>query len=264
MSDRKIIFTAVGIVIILLLFYFASFWGADVSKESSDWGAFGNYAAICVSILSIAFIFVTYREQRNTNEIVRTEQHIAIMVNTILSLSDGKRARLDSIYSKICRHFKEPFSSINDYQYDGIIKVCIYYYSTIAEEYINSLRYLIQYTHLSINFIIHDKSLSKDDKQLRLTELSCIIPESIRIILFFWMIQNKSRDLNDFYYYGIFSLNDNDYSFLEDIISYVCTTKCPPDSPVQDVNVEDIIMDDYPHELFSETYSRLNRKENKE
>ena len=29
-------------------------------------------------------------------------------------------------------------------------------------------------------------------------------------------------------------------------------------------NVEDIILDDYPHELFSETYSRLNRKENKE
>ena len=263
MSDRKIIFTAVGIVIILLLFYFASFWGADVSKESSDWGAFGNYAAICVSILSIAFIFVTYREQRNTNEIVRTEQHIAIMINTIRSLSEDKRTQLDSIYSKICDHFKEPFSSLSDYQYDRIVKVCIYYYSTIAEE-LNSLKYLIQYTHLSINFIIHDKSLSKANKQLRLTELSCIIPESIRIILFFWMIQNKSRDLNEFYYYGIFSLNDNGYSFLEDVISYVCTTKCPPDSPVQDVNVEDIILDDYPHELFSETYSRLNRKENKE
>lgn len=262
MSDRKIIFTAVGIVIILLLFYFVSFWGADVSKESSDWGAFGNYAAICVSILSIAFIYVTYREQRNTNETVRTEQHIAIMVNTILSLSEGKRVQLDSIYSKICGHFKEPFSSISDYQYDRIVKVCIYYYSTIAEEDLNSLKYLIQYMHLSINFIIHDKSLSKANKQLRLTELSCIIPESIRIILFFWMIQNKSRDLNEFYYYGIFSLNDNGYSFLEDIITYVCTTKCPPDRPVQDVNVEDIILDDYPHELFSETYSRLNRKEN--
>ena len=264
MSDRKIIFTAFGIVIILLLFYFASFWGADVSRESSDWGAFGNYAAICVSILSIAFIYVTYREQRNTNETVRTEQHIAVMVNTILSISEGKRAQLDSIYSKICGHFKEPFSCISDYQYDRIVKVFIYYYSTIAEEDINSLKYLIQYTHLSINYIIHDKSLSKANKKLRLTELSCIIPESIRIILFFWMIQNKSRDLKEFYSYGIFSINDNSYSFLENIITYVCTTKCPPDSPIQDINVEDIILDDYPHELFSETYSKLNRKENKE
>lgn len=264
MSDRKIIFTAVGIVIILLLFYFASFWGADVSKESSDWGAFGNYAAICVSVLSIAFIYVTYREQRNTNEIARTEQHVATMVNTILSLSEGKRTQLDSIYSKICGHFKEPFSSISDYQYDRIVNVCIYYYSTIAKEDINSLNYLIQYTRLSIDFIIHDKSLSKESKHLRLTELTCIIPESVRIILFFWLTQNKSIDLKEFYPYGIFSLNDNSYSFLEDIITYVCTTKCPPDRPEQEVNVEDIILDDYPHELFSETYSRLNRKKNKE
>ena len=199
MSDRKIIFTAVGIVIILLLLYFASFWGADVSKESSDWGAFGNYAAICVSILSIAFIYVTYREQRNTNDIARTEQHVAIMVNTIHSLSESKRTQLDSIYSKISEHFKEPFSSLSDYQYDRIVKVCIYYYSTIAEEDIYSLKYLIQYTHLSIDFIIHDKSLSKENKHLRLTELTCIIPESLRIILFLWLIHNRSIDLKEFY-----------------------------------------------------------------
>lgn len=259
MSDRKIIFTAVVIVIILLLFYFASFWGADVSKESSDWGAFGNYAAICVSILSIAVIYVTYREQRNTNETVRTEQHIAIMVNTILSLSEGKRTQLDSIYSKICGHFKESFSSLSDYQYDRIVKVCEYYYATIAEEDINSIKHLIQYTHLSIDFIIHDKSLSNEIKHLRLTELTCIIPESVRIILFFWLSQNRSIDLKEFYPYGIFSLNDNSYSLLENIITYVCTTKCPPDRPVQEVNAEDLILDDYPHELFSATYSRLNR-----
>ena len=259
MSDRKILITAIGIVIILLLFYFASFWGAGLSTETADWGSFGNYAAICVSVMSIAFIYVTYREQRNTNEIARTEQHVATMINTILLLSNGKQSRLESIYTKIIEHFKEPFPEIRNYQYNGIVKVCIYYYSTIDKEYINSMRYLIQYTHLSINFIIHDKSLSKANKQLRLTELSCIIPESIRIILFFWMIQNMSRDLKEFYPYGIFSLHDNSYSFLEGIITYVCTTKCPPDRPVQDINVEDIILDDYPHELFSETYSRLNR-----
>ena len=263
MSDRKIILTAVGIVIILLLFYTVSFWGAEVSKESADWGAFGNYAAICVSVLSIAFIYVTYREQRNTNEIARTEQHIATMVNTILSLSERKQSQIKSVYTKISEHFKEPFSEISDYQYNGIVKVCIYYYSTIDEEDINSLKYLIQYTHLSIDFIIHDKSLSKESKQLRLTEMTCIIPESTRIILFFWLIQNRSIDLKDFYSYGVFSLNDDCHSLLEDIITYVCTTKCPSDRPVQKINADDILLDDYPYELFSETYSRLNGKENK-
>ena len=262
MSDKKIIFTAVGIVIILLLFYFTCFWGASVSTETADWGAFGNYAAICVSILSIAFIYVTYREQKNANEITRAEQHVAIMVNTILSLSESKQTQLKSICTKICEHFKEPFLIISDFQYECIVKVCIYYYSTIAEEEINSLKYLIQYTRLSIGFIIHDKSLSKESKHLRLTELTCIIPESVRIILFFWLIPNKSIDLKEFYPYGIFSLNDNNYSFLEEIITYVCTTKCPTNRHVQEINVEDIILDGHPHELFSETYSRLNRKDN--
>lgn len=94
--------------------------------------------------------------------------------------------------------------------------------------------------------------------------MTCIIPESVRIILFFWLTQNSRTDLKEFYPYGIFSLNDNNYSFLEDIITYVCTTKCPPDRPVQEINVEDIILEDYQYELFSETYLRLNRKENKE
>lgn len=264
MSDGKIIFTAVGIVIILLLFYFVSFWGADVSKETSDWGAFGNYVAICVSILSIAFIFVTYREQKNTNEIVRTEQHIAIMVKIILSLSEVKRTQLSSVYSKICEHFKETSYNLRDYQYDRIVQVCIYYYSTIDKGDINSLKYLIQYTYLSIDFIIHDKSLSKESKHLRLTELTCIIPESLRIILFFWLTQKKRIDLKEFYPYGIFSLNDNNYSFLDDIITFVCSVKCPPDRHVQDFNDEDIILEDYPYELFSVTYSRLNRQEDKE
>lgn len=262
MSDKRIIFSAVGVVIILLLFYFANFWEAEISKETTDWGAFGSYVAICVSVLSIAFIYVTYREQRNTNEITRTEQHIATMVNTILSLSEGKQSQLESIYAKVCEHFKEPFYKISDYQYSGIVKVCRYYFSTSDTGEINSLKHLIQYTHLSINFIIHNRSLPKENKQLRLMELTCIIPESIRIILFFWLIQNMTGDLKDFYSCGIFSLNDDSSCFLEDVITYVCTTKCPLDRPTQEVNADNIILDDYPHEQFPETYSRLNKKEN--
>ena len=57
---------------------------------------------------------------------------------------------------------------------------------------------------------------------------------------------------------------DNNYSFLDDIITFVCSVKCPPDRHVQDFNDEDIILEDYPYELFSVTYSRLNRQEDKE
>ena len=56
MSDKKIIWVAVVIAIALLTFYAICFIGSDISKNTSDWGAFGNYVAICVSTLSIALI----------------------------------------------------------------------------------------------------------------------------------------------------------------------------------------------------------------
>ena len=259
MSDRKIIFSAVVSVVILLLFYFASFWDAKFSKESADWGAFGNYATICVSILSIALIYVTYREQRNTNEIVRTEQHISTMVNTILLLSKNKHSQIESVYKRIYLHFEESYYRISDYHCEGIRKVCNFYYN-IDSENINDLTYLIQYVHLSINFIVHDNSLSNDTKFLRLTELTCIIPESIRIILFMWLVKNNNKELNNYYSYGIFSLNEKGCCLLKDIITYVCTTQCPPNKPEQKIDLDEILLEDYSGELFSKTYASLNLK----
>ena len=88
MSDRKIILIALGVAFALLLIYAISFIGSPISFQTSDWGAFGSYAAIGVSSLSIALIYVTYREQRQTNEITRVEQHIVTMTNTLAVLSE--------------------------------------------------------------------------------------------------------------------------------------------------------------------------------
>ena len=44
---------------------------------------------------------------------------------------------------------------------------------------------------------------------------------------------------------------------LEDVISYVCTKKRPPQRQISDVNPDDIILEDYPNEQFPDTYTRL-------
>lgn len=179
----------------------------------------------------------------------------------MIILCENKHLQLESTYRQLSKHFNEPFNRVSKYEYDEIVNVCRYYYLAISEDNINSLKSVIQYTHLCIGFIIHDKLLSQENKQSTLTELICIIPVSIRLILFFWLIQNSRKELKEFYSYGVFSLNDTSYRFLEDVISYVCTTKCPPDKVVHKVNVDDIIYEDYPKELFSETYLRLNSKD---
>lgn len=259
MSDRKIILIALGVAFALLLIYAISFIGTPISGQTSDWGAFGSYAAICVSSLSIALIYVTYREQRKTNEITRVEQHIVTMTNTLAILSEKYHDRLEVSYDKFSEHFKLPFYDISDWEYDKTIKICTYYYSsiTINDDYNGYFNYLFRYMQLCIDYIIHEKSLSRENKYLRITEFCCVLPESVRVLLFCWLLINNQSVLEDCYKCGIFMLDETGAPLLRDIITYVCTKKRPPQRPIQTINPDNIILEDYPKEQFPDTYIRL-------
>lgn len=265
MSDKKIIWVAIGITIVLLSFYVVCFIDSDISKSTSDWGAFGNYVAICVSTLSIALIYVTYREQRNTNEITRTEQHVATMNNTLIALIEKYQSKIDAFYSKFSKHFETPCDDLTDCEYDGIVKVCIYYYSSImiGNDDSTNMNYLFQYMQLCIDYVIHNKALSKEDKQLRMTEMSCIMPESIRVLFFCWLILNNPKNIEKYHKLRLFILDDTGSDFLKNIIAFVCTKKSPSKKQMKTVNSSEIILDDRPNEQFFDTYSRLNREEHK-
>lgn len=261
MSDRKIILIALGVAFALLLIYAISFIGTPISGQTSDWGAFGSYAAVCVSSLSIALIYVTYREQRKTNETTRVEQHIVTMTNTLAVLSEKYHDRLEVSYDEFSEHFKLPFYDISDWEYDKTVRVCTYYYSsiTINDDYNGNFNYLFRYMQLCIDYILHEKSLSTENKYLRITEFGCIFPESIRILLFCWLLINKQNTLEDYYKFGIFILGETGPYLLKDVITYVCTKKRPPLRQVSEVNPDDIIFEDFPNEQFPDTYKRLSK-----
>ncbi|MBP5542013.1 MAG: hypothetical protein J6X88_10235 [Bacteroidales bacterium] len=259
MTDKKIILIALGVAIAPLMAYVICFWGIDISDNTTDWGAFGSYAAICVSSLSIALIYVTYREQRRTNEITRVEQHIVTMTNTLAVLSEKYNKRLEVSYCKFSEHFKLPFYDISDWEYDKTIKICKYYYSsiTINDDYNGNINYFFRYLQLCIDYILNEKSLSTENKYLRITEFGFIFPESIRIMLFCWLLINNQTSLKDYYNSGIFILDETGPSLLEDVITYVCTKKCPPQRQIPEIDPNDIILEDYPNEQFHDTYNRL-------
>ena len=259
MPDRNIILIALGITFALLLIYAISFIGTPISSQTSDWGAFGSYAAICVSSLSIALIYVTYREQRKTNEITRVEQHIQTMTNTLVVLSEKYYERLQASYDKFSKHFKVSFYYLYDCEYSKIINICTrYYYDAVGNDHTENINYLFQYMQLCIDYILHEKSLSEDNKRLRITELSCILPESMRIMLFCWLLINKSSRLKIYYKSRVFMLDEkNSYALLEDIITYISTGKLPPKRQIQEINPDNIIFEDFPNEQFYDTYNRL-------
>lgn len=259
MSDKNIILIAVGVAVVLLLIYAICFAGAPISSSTSDWGAFGSYAAICISSLSVALIYVTYREQRKTNEITRTEQHVVTMINTLIVLSDKNYERLDSAYNKFSEHFKVSFYDMTDWEYDKVISICTYYYSSINESNGN-FDYLFRYAQLSNDYILNEKSLSTKNKFLRITEMACVLPESMRVLFFCWLLIHNQNDLGEYYKSGIFMLDENSSPLLEDIITYICTKKRPSKRQIPEVDIDDIILEDYPNEQFSDTYSRLYKK----
>ena len=143
MSDKKIILLAFGVTFVAIMTYVICFWGTSISKNTTDWGAFGNYLAVGVSIFSIALIYITYREQRKTNEITRSEHHIATMLKTLDALSMKNQSRIESTYFNILEHFKVPFYDLSEYEYEKIVKVCIFYYSLALGEKEDSIKLII-------------------------------------------------------------------------------------------------------------------------
>lgn len=261
MLDKKIIWIALGLSSCMLLLYTICFWGAGLSKESSDWGSFGNYAAVCISMLSVALIYVTYREQRNTNVITRKEQQIATMTSTLVVLAEKNQAKCKELCIKILEHFDNPFYDMSLYDYKGVAKVCTYYYSSAMIENNNSenMNSFFMYMKLFFECIIRDNLLPKETIRQRVIETTCLLPESERILFLFWLLQNNCDVLEDYYRTGIFTIDDGDMSPLKDIISFICIKTYPQKRKKKDVHIDDIILDDLPNEKFDATYLRLNK-----
>lgn len=259
LSDKNIVRFSAVIAFLFLVWYFICFRDAPLSKDTIDWGAFGSYAAISINIITVALIFITYREQGNTNKITRSEQHIATMSKTLMLLSGKNEDRLERLCACFCAHFKVHCYNLTCFDCIKIIKVCSQYYMLLLtdKDYNVSLGYTFRYACLCIDYILNDQSLSKEDKELRLTELSYIMPESMRILLFGWVLVNNPIKLGIYYKFGLFVSEEKTLPLLEDVISYVCTGTCPPERKHNVINPDEILFEEKPNESFFATYEQM-------
>ena len=67
---KKPIVIATLFDIVLVVAYIISFYGASLSDKTSDWGAFGSYVGMGISTFSVALIYITYNEQKQSNRII--------------------------------------------------------------------------------------------------------------------------------------------------------------------------------------------------
>ena len=115
MKNNKILIYALSTLTLLLFFYIIHFMGMPLSKHTSDWGAFGNYMGMGISVISISLIYITYREQRESNISMRYERHVLSMTKNMYTLYEKNQYRIEESYSKFCRHFLISFFDLSVY-----------------------------------------------------------------------------------------------------------------------------------------------------
>ena len=93
-----------------------------------------------------------------------------------------------------------------------------------------------------------------------MAELSIILREDARLLFFFWLLINARTELDSYYRFGLFIEDSESSPLLQDIVNYICSGKCPAKRQPQVINADDIMLDDYPMDNFSDTYSRLDKK----
>lgn len=111
---KRYAFVLVGtaIAVVLIAFYAVHFYNAPLSDETSDWGAWGSYVGIGISILSVSLIYITYKEQQESNQIGRFEEHFHISLRTSMELFEKRKNVIDSIFTKVEKHFRNSFDPL--------------------------------------------------------------------------------------------------------------------------------------------------------
>lgn len=257
MKQKIYIIIAIFLLFLTVFLYMVNFYGMPLSKSTTDWGAFGNYIGIGISFLSVTLIYITYNEQRHSNEIERFEQHVKSMTDILSELIEKKSSTMVEKYQSLVVHFIDQFFDISSYDKQKSEKVCSYYFSDIVNTDDNDCVQLFKYMTLLINEIKNKDTLKTLEKEERMIELSCIIPTQFRLLYFFWLTYSKEYTLLEYCYLNrLFCLDNDDDTVLGEVIKLVCTGTNKKSSSVT-IDVFRTELEDYSKETFDDTYKRL-------
>lgn len=260
MKLRYSITCCIVIATILVIVYIAHFSHASLSDDTSDWGAWGSYVNVGISLISISLIYITYQEQQKSNKIARFEEHYHVSLKTVSELFERKKKIIEDLYCKIKNHFKNPFDPLTDYTQSNTKKVLGYYYSSAAYDVLQDCDEVFRYFYVILNSVESNTVIDEDEKFRYYTEMSCLFSEKARILLLFWGY-NKGIDFSNYYHKGLFRTSIINNEALVNIIRFACTGERPQK---EKVDIENIELEDYSNEEFSDTYNRLFNNKNKQ
>lgn len=248
---------AIVLPIIIYSYHFKDF---PLSDSTSDWGAWGSYVGIGISILSVSLIYITYKEQQESNRIGRFEEHFHISLRTLNELFEKRKDVIDSIFSKVENHFRNPFDPLTDYEQSKVQKILGYYYSSAVIDSREECEEIFRYLFSFLLSIKNNSMFDKEEKESRFREISCLLPENGRILFLCWGFCSE-HETKQFYNYGLYQTSSFSKSPIMNAVKFACIGKRPKK---EKINVEDIEFEDYSSEEFQATYKRLFNNKTKQ
>lgn len=246
--------------VVLIIVYLDHFSHAPLSDSTSDWGAWGSYVNVGISLISISLIYITYKEQQKSNKIARFEEHYHVALKTAGELFERKKEIIKDSYNRIENHFRNPFDPLTDYTQRNTKNVLGYYYSSAVFDVQQECDEVFRYFYTTLNSIKTSPFIDADEKDRCYTEMSCLFSEEARILLLFWGY-NKGIEFSEYYSKGLFRTSIINNEALVNIVKFACTGERPKKNKI---NIEDIDLGDNTNEDFSETYNRLLNNKNKQ
>lgn len=263
---NKIICICVAItIVIVLLLYVINFWGAGFSSETTDWGAFADYVGIAIGLLSIFLIYITYKEQRMSNQIERFEARLITMSTTVSKMIESNKNEIDEVYEMFSCHYELYIGDLSQIEREKAKVICENYYNEIIEmpknnEFRKKFDSICHIVLLCCDYVLSSQ-LSINDKKSHITELSYSIAVSARILFFNWLILNSPQYLKRLYERGFWQHDEAVPKLLEDVIRYICINMIVPHCEESTSDKTIMITCDNSQENFFETYKRLFSKE---
>ena len=261
MHNKKFIIITVIFAALWLVFYVCWFWGTSLSPKTTDWGEFANYFGVVLTCISITLIYITYREQRSSNIVSRNEQHIKTMISTLGIMAEKNKKDIENNYERFCIHFKEPYLDFSAYEQSKCRKVCICYYSLIKEQISDEIERLFRYLQFCLRQILLEKMKSKEEKTAQIVEMSNLLPDSLKILFFCWILDNDQKHAEEYYRLGFFDLGEYGSSLLSDFLRMICTGRTSNSKENDEIKIIELDLLDRSCELFSTTYNRLFNKQ---
>lgn len=255
--ERSILFLLLIIVLSAIGIFVYHFACSSFSNNVSDWGDFGSYMSWVIGLVSVFLVYITYNEQRRTNNISQFENSFWNLKKGIESFID-QMDFINHIAVSIKNHFNSTNGSSTNQRITHSEFICLlgYYWNLYTyNENPLSLRYFGKIESI-ISYVTESKLVDAKNKENCLFTLFIDMndDESVCTLAYLSFCLYQRNSNNTFYYESIRNLIVR--------CSNLCGNVCDMKGNIQKLSFKDedifnYYESDWKNELYVETLDRI-------